>query len=185
MTFNRVIVLFLLLMGSAWVALINGQPLFMANSTAYVRGPDFAIVYFFGPKFASSWTQERTLQGLKEHQAREQIAAPTSDEVRLNSPFDKAVMAGRSIYYGALLYLSHITSYLWLAVFAQAAIFLYLSYTLTIQCLRLSYFSFVCITSIILIVTPLSFFVSFLMPDVFASFLIVGLARPHRILGYT
>jgi putative flippase GtrA len=178
-TFNRVIVLFLLLMWSAWAALINDQPFFMADSSAYIRGPDFATVYFLGPKFATSWTQERTLQGinyLKQHQIHEKVAAPTSEDVRLNSPFDKAVMGGRSIYYGALLYLGHLTSYLWLVVFVQAAIFLYLSYTLAIKCLRLSFFTFVNITSTILIATPLTFFISFMMPDVFASFLIVGLA---------
>jgi putative flippase GtrA len=175
-TFNRLIALFLLLLASAWIALVNGQPLFMADTSAYVRGPDFAVVYFLGPKFATSWTQERTLQGMEGHQVNEQKGGPTNPDVSLNSPFDKAIMAGRSIYYGALLYLSHLTSYLWLAVFTQAAIFLYLSYTLTIKCLRLSFFTFVCITLTILVATPLSFFISFLMPDVFASFLIVGLA---------
>jgi putative flippase GtrA len=175
-TFNRIIALFLLLMASAWVALVNGQPLFMADSTAYVRGPDFAAVYFLGPKFATSWTQQRTLQGLERHQVHDQSNETQNRETGLNSPFDKAIMAGRSIYYGTLLYLSHLTSYLWLAVFAQAAVFLYLSYTLVFKCLRLSFFTFECVTLTILVATPLSFFISFLMPDVFASFLILGLA---------
>ena len=176
MTFNRLIALFLLLMASAWVALVNGQPLFMADSTAYVRGPDFAIVYFLGPKFATSWTQQRTLQGLEQHQITDHNDGSRNRETSLNSPFDKAILAGRSIYYGGLLYLSHLTSYLWLAVFTQAAIFLYLSYTLVFKCLRLSFFTFECVTSTILVATPLSFFISFLMPDVFASYLILGLA---------
>jgi hypothetical protein len=175
-TFNRLVALFLLLMASAWVALINGQPLFSIDSTAYVRGPDFAVVYFLGPKFATSWTQGRTLQGLERRQHHEKNGAPGRGDAGLNSPFDNAVMAGRSIYYGALLYLSHLSSYLWLAVFAQAAIFLYLSYTLIFKCLRLSFFTFVCATSTILVATPLPFFISFLMPDIFASFLILGLA---------
>ena len=173
MTLNRVIAVFLLLLASAWVALINGQPLFMADTSAYVRGPDFAIVYFFGPKFATSWTQKRTLQAI-ESPANQFRAGSPAGEVRLNSPFDKAVLAGRSSYYGALLYIGHLTSYFWLSVFAQAAIFLYLSYTLTIKCLRLSFFAFLCVTSVVIAATPVSFFISFLMPDVFASFLILG-----------
>jgi hypothetical protein len=168
-------------MASAWVALVNGQPLFMADSTAYVREPDFAVVYLLGAKFATTWTQERTLKGLQQLQVHEQNGESKIREVSLNSPFDKAIMAGRSIYYGALLYLSHLTSNLWLAVFAQAAIFLYLSYTLVLKCLRLSFFTFVCVTSTILVATPITFFVSFLMPDIFASFLILGLAT---IVGF-
>ena len=84
-------------------------------------------------------------------------------------------MAGRSIYYGALLYLGHISSDFWLVVFTQAAVFLYLSHTLTIECLRLSFVTFVCATAITLIATPVSFFISVLMPDVFAGFLILSL----------
>jgi KaiC/GvpD/RAD55 family RecA-like ATPase len=37
---------------SVWAALVNGQPYFMADTSAYVREPDFAVVYLFGDKFA-------------------------------------------------------------------------------------------------------------------------------------
>ena len=175
MTINRLTALFLLLMASAWVALVNGQPLFISDTTAYVRGPDFAAVYFLGKNFATSWTQERTLQG-NENPKNGDATSTSASGSRLNSPFDSAIMAGRSIYYGALLYVAHVTSYLWLAVFAQATIFLYLCYTFVIKCLRLSFFTFVCATTITLAITPLSFFISLLVPDVFASFLILSVA---------
>ena len=158
------------------MALVNGQPLFNVDTTAYVRGADFAVVYFLGPKFATAWTQERTLQGVEPPPQQHEVhGVKSGGEVSLNSPFDKSVMAGRSIYYGALLYLGYISSDFWLVVFTQAAIFLYLSYTLTIGCLRLSFVSFVCVTAITLIATPVSFFISVLMPDVFAGFLILSL----------
>lgn len=173
MSFNRLIALFLLLMASGWVALVNGQPLFMADTTAYVRGPDFVVVYLFGDKFATTWTQERTLLEAK-HPSLGATAQSPAQDVSLNSPFDKSVLAGRSVFYGALLYIGHLTSYFWLCVFAQAAIFLYLANTLVIKCLRLSFFTFAGVTSAILVATPVSFFISFLMPDIFASFLIVG-----------
>ena len=168
---SRLSVLCLLLIASAWVALINGQPFFMADTSAYVREPDFAAVYFLGPKFATSWTQDRTLQG------RNNAVPQTAhrDDPPLNSPFEGSILAGRSIYYGALLYLGHLTSYFWLSVFLQAAIFLYLSYTLVITCLRMSFLTFVGLTLAILIAAPVSFFISFLMPDVFASFLILAM----------
>ena len=172
MTFDRLIVLFLLLIASAGVALANGVPIFMADTTAYVRGPDFAVVYFLGPKYATSWTQAQTLHGISSPHTT--AAKSTSHDTRLNAPFDKAVLAGRSIYYGALLYISHLTSHLWLAIFVQAAIFLYLSYIFVIKCLRLSFFTYTLTTALLLSLTPVSFFISFLMPDIFASFLILG-----------
>ena len=171
---NRYVGVFVLLLASAWVALVNGQPLFNIDTPAYVRGADFAVVYFLGPKFATSWTQDRTRQGMEQRQKHEVHEVKNGGEVRLNSPFDQAVIAGRSIYYGALLYVGHISSEFWLVVFTQAAVFLYLSYTLMIKCLRLSFVSFVCVTAIILAATPVSFFISVLMPDVFAGFLIVS-----------
>ena len=172
---KRSLALFFLLLASSWVALVNGQPLFNTDTTAYVRGADFAVVYFLGPKFATSWTQERTLQGVEQPRQHEVNGGKNGGEVGLNSPFDNAVMARRSIYYGALLYLGHISSRFWLVVFTQAAIFLYLSHTLMIRCLRLSFVSFVGVTAITLAATPLSFFISVLMPDVFAGFLILSL----------
>src|SRR4029079_2323249 len=117
----------------------------------------------------------RTLQG-NENPKNADATSTSASGSKLNSPFDSAIMAGRSIYYGALLYVAHVTSYLWLAVFAQATIFLYLCYTFVIKCLRLSFFTFVCATTITLAITPLSFFISLLVPDVFASFLILSVA---------
>ena len=64
---------------------------------------------------------------------------------------------------------------MWLAVFTQAVIFLYLSYTFVTKCLRLSFPPFVYTTLVILAATPVSFFISFLMPDVFASFVILAI----------
>jgi putative flippase GtrA len=170
---NRLIALCTLLIASAWVALINGQPLFHPDSTAYLRGPDFAVVYFLGNKFSTSWTQQRTLEG-DQNSTRHETGEPAVQGSTLNSPFDKIVLSGRSIYYGALLYLGHLTSSLWLSVFAQSAIFVYLSYTLVVTCLRFSVFTLLCLDLTVLAVTPLSFFVSNLMPDVFASFLILA-----------
>jgi hypothetical protein len=173
LSFGHLLALFVLLTGSAWAALINGQPFFMADTSAYVRGPDFAVVYFIGKKFATSWTQDRTLQKNGDN-AHVSSASPTAHDTALNSPFDKAVLAGRSIFYGALLYAGHVADHFWLTIFVQAAIFLYLSYTFVVKCLRLSFVTYFWTTVLVLAATPVSFYISFLMPDVFASFLILG-----------
>ena len=171
MTIRQKLALFFLLVASAWAALVNGQPFFMDDTSAYVRGPDFAVVYLLGDKFASSWTQDRTLHKENSHSDAQPVSA---QRVPLNSPFERTVLAGRSIYYGALLYLGHLTSYFWLSVFLQAAIFIYLTYIFAIKCADLSFSKFVGVVSLVLIVTPASFFISFLMPDIFASFLILS-----------
>ena len=144
----------------------------MADTSAYVREPDFAVVYLFGDKFATTWTQERTLERNKQGPTTAGSKPPAY--IPLNSPFDKTVLGGRSIYYGALLYAGYVTSYFWLSILLQGLIFIYLSYVFLIKCARLSFASFALITSTVLILTPVSFFISFLMPDIFASFLILG-----------
>jgi len=165
--------LLFLLAASAWAALVNGQPFFLDDTSAYIRGPDFAIVHFLGDRFATTWTQDRTLRAEKIRSTSKNNSTSVQD-VPLNSPYDKAVLAGRSVYYGALLYLGHVTSYLWIPVFAQAAVFLYLCYTFTTKCLGLSFPTFFSVTSILLVATPVSFYISFLMPDIFASLLILS-----------
>jgi hypothetical protein len=172
-TLKRVIVLCILLIASIWVALVNGEPLFHPDTSTYVRGPDFAVVYFFGNKYASSWTQQRTFQrtlDIKTNGEHDKVAQPT----KLNSPFDKAILGGRSIYYGAMLYLGHLTSDLWLPVFVQGAIFVYLTYILIVICSRLSIYTLLWIDLATLAVTPASFDMSYLMPDIFASFVILA-----------
>ncbi len=160
-------------MATAWAPLINGQPFFIADSTAYVRGPDFAIVHLFGKRFKTSWTQQRVLTvSTRLDRGSNAKQAPL---VPLNSPLDKTVLAGRSIFYGALLYLGHVTSFFWLSVLTQAAIFVYLSYTLAIKCFRLSFRAFKYLILAVILATPVSFYVGLLMPDIFASYLILAM----------
>src|SRR6185295_4708925 len=100
-TVRQKIVLFFLFVASAWASLINGLPFFMDDTSAYVRGPDFAGVYLLGNKFAISGPQNRT-----RHKNQLQSTSGSSlQPVPVNSPYEGTVLAGRSIYYGALLYL--------------------------------------------------------------------------------
>jgi len=85
----------------------------------------------------------------------------------------KAPFAGRSVYYGALLEFGHISGSLWVSVVIQSlallitiAMALYLAGGLT----RLTFVTLVlglCLT------TPVAFFTSFLMPDLFAGIAIL------------
>jgi putative flippase GtrA len=172
LSFDRVLTVILLTLACIWVAVVNGQPLFMEDTTAYVRGPDYAVVRLLGGQFRTAWTQRQSSDSPHELQD-----TPKPDP-SLNSnvdPLSKAILSGRSIYYGAFLYLGHLTSSFWLSVLAQAAIFMYLTHTFVIKCVRLPFSAYLLTVGILLVATPLSFFISFLMPDIFASYLIIAL----------
>jgi hypothetical protein len=81
------------------------------------------------------------------------------------------------VYYGALLYLGHLGGRLWPAVLAQAAAVL-LAIALTLRAFGLFTWTRLTVVSLVLVaVTPVAFFTSFLMPDVFAAVAILAIAN--------
>ena len=173
LSFDRVLTIILLTLACIWVAIVNGQPLFMEDTTAYVRGPDYAVVRLLGDQFRTAWTQRQSSDS-----SQEVKDIPNADPSTQDSRADlssRSILSGRSIYYGAFLYLGHLTSSFWLSVLAQAAIFMYLTHTLVIKCARLPFSAYLLTVAILLVASSLSFFISFLMPDIFASYLILAL----------
>ena len=173
LSFDRVLTIILLTLACIWVAIVNGQPLFMEDTTAYVRGPDYAVVRLLGDQFRTAWTQRQSSDSPQEVKDTPKVDPSIKDSNV--DPSSKAILSGRSIYYGAFLYLGHLTSSFWLSVLAQAAIFMYLTHTFVIKCVRLPFSAYLLTVAILLVASPLSFFISFLMPDIFASYLIVAL----------
>lgn len=158
---------------STWVTVINGQPLFHPDTSAYLRGADYTVVHFFGDTFSTEWTQQRVLHLSATHNDLAAVTAPTP----LNSPLEKSVLAGRSIYYGFVLYIGELASKLWFPAVLQGIIFAYLTYTVAVTCLGIGLVGFILIDLAILLITPAGLFISYLMPDVFAGYLIIsGLA---------
>ena len=138
-----------------------------------MRGPDYAVVRLLGDQFRTAWTQRQSSDSPQEVKD-----TPNADPSTQDSRADlssKSILSGRSIYYGAFLYLGHLTSSFWLSVLAQAAIFMYLIHTLVIKCARLPFSAYLLTVAILLVASSLSFFISFLMPDIFASYLILAL----------
>jgi hypothetical protein len=156
----------------AWPSLYNGQPFFYPDTTAYIRGADAGFSRLVHR--TTVWSDkgdQLAITGISGKGKITQIRKP------LSSVPDRAVLAGRSIYYGGLLYLSHISGALWPAVLVQAsAVLLAISMTLRtfglLTLLRLSVISFVLAT-----LTPLPFFVSFLEPDIFAGITILAISN--------
>jgi len=139
-----------------WPAFYNHQPFFFPDTTAYVRGADAAVARLTGVQ--SVWTQQTE-----------------SDSAGGGVP-DKAVLAGRSIYYGALVYLGDRSGGEWLSIVVQGAL-LVLALFGTLKAFDLGRWPFLLVlVSALAAFTLLPLYVSFLMPDVFAGLTILACA---------
>jgi phage shock protein PspC (stress-responsive transcriptional regulator) len=174
MTFVRLFVFLILLIGGASVALVNGQGIFLYDTVSYVMGPDAAVGRLLGDNFRSRWTRKADTSAAPSVTEDSQAAPADQRSKPSSEPRGTIILSGRSIYYGTLLYLAHFSSHFWIAIFIQSAIFVYLSHTLICTCLNLSFRTFAWITVATLVLSPVSFYISFLMPDILASYLIIG-----------
>lgn len=154
-------------------AFINGQPFYFPDSTAYTRAADSAAYVFSGHRISTEWTERYRLALEKSgkiygQQARAHVS-PAVNDFSVG-----AIMAGRSPYFGALLWLSYLLSHFWLFVIAQAAI----AYALIRLSLRLFGFVRPAIVAgtvgALTLLTALPFFASLLMPDLLAGFAILA-----------
>jgi hypothetical protein len=150
-----------------WPALTNGQPFFYADTTAYVRGADLAISKAMGSRFATDWAKDQR------RIIKPQTSVP-APELPEPSPARRVVLAGRSIVYGALLYFGEVLGGMWFSVIIQSLVATYLIFVFTVRTLSLDFRYFLISCAVLTIASPLPFFVSLLMPDVFAGFLILG-----------
>lgn len=168
-----------------WIALFNGQPFFFFGDTpTYVREIDTLVVRAFGPRFATPWT----LADVAQTSGPRFAASPTSHETRVNkalppnsiglalpqvkhtnSADSGVVLAGKSVYYGALLYMGELAGGFWLSVFGQALVVAYVIFILAVRCYSLSLAGFLISITTIASISTVSFFVAFLMPDIFAG----------------
>jgi hypothetical protein len=132
-----------------WPALYNHQPFFFPDTTAYVRCADAAVAKLTGVQ--SVWTQP-----------------PGTDSTDSALP-DKTVLAGRSIYYGALVYLGDRAGGEWLSIVIQAGL-LVLALFGTLKAFDLGRWPYlVVLVAALSAFTLLPLYVSFLMPDVFTG----------------
>jgi hypothetical protein len=145
-----------LLIAFVWPALYNGQPFFFPDTTTYIRGADAGIQAAFGHK--SAWS------------------VPPDAQKSVSSIDDKTVLTGRSVYYGALLYLGDLTGGFWLTVILQACAVLG-AIGLALREARVPLWPHGrVIAACIAVATTAPFFTSLLMPDVFAGVAILTAA---------
>ena len=161
------LILFFLFM---WPAIYNGQPLLSPDTSAYIRGFDAGIVRLTG--LSSAWT---TWAGELAQSQETSVSGQPGEAKSLQSP--TFVIAGRSVSYGALLYLGELLGELWASVGVQAAAAL-IALILTLR--HFSFFSWpnlMVVGVAIGLLSSLPFVVSYLVPDVFAGLLLLATAN--------
>ena len=160
-----------------WPAFVNGQPFFMTDTSTYVRGADAVINHLTGA--VTDWSGElmkRFPDAARTDFPRMEgppVASPASD--------DHVVLLGRSVYYGLFLFAADRLISLWGAVAVQAALAA-AAISLTIKRFAppatYGRLPLTLLVSIALsLITPLAFFTSFLMPDLFAGLGILAVGR--------
>ena len=163
---KRASVLVLATAALTWPALYNGQPFFHTDTSAYIRGADAGVERF--THHSTAWSL------LASDRADDRGGRATPPAASISSVKDKSVLAGRSPYYGLLLYLGEITGGFWLSVILQAcAIVVSVSLALRAAGIR-SWPVLPVAAAFLAAVTSAPFYASFLMPDLFAGILILG-----------
>jgi hypothetical protein len=145
-----------------WVGTVNGYPFFYPDTTNYVRATDAAVTRLMGPQFATVWTLSDT-------------ELSTHDAIGFNSVKNGTVLAGRSPYYGALIYLGERAHSFWITEFLQGLILSAVSFILIVRGLGITPRAFLITMALLALTSGVSFFVSFLMPDIFAAIAIIAI----------
>ena len=152
-----------------WAALVNGQPFFTPDTQAYVRGPDVAVVKLLGARFASPWARQ-------EPPGAHVAATAKAGTAPKHSYDDNEVLAGRSIYYGALAYLGQVTGGFWLTVFVQGLAVAWLAEIVLRAADQRSLPAYAAAVALLALATPTPFFVADLMPDIWSGVAIGAMA---------
>jgi len=151
-----------------WPAAINGGPILFADTTAYIRGPDAIVARLTGHR--TVWTRNVPAIATSA-QASGTVPGSAATPAR-SSATDKPILLGRSIYYGVLAYLGVLTTG-WVTLLAQALV----AWACALGLLRhlvdpadpRRFLAAALLGLGALALSPLSFFASFVMPDIFTG----------------
>lgn len=168
-------------------AACNGLPLMYPDTPTYLRGAEAGLAQLLGPGRLPSWLGEppaasavpRPTTASAGPQGGEAPALPPKSPGRaagLSAPQEGVVLAGRSIYYGALLEASQLAGSLWWAVAFQALCLAWLMHLLLVTRWGLPIPAFLAIAGLLALATPAGLFTGLLMPDIFAGLAILASA---------
>lgn len=152
-----------------WPALLNGGPFFMSDTISYIRGAASAFYRAFDVK--SAWTGQY-FRVFGDAVSRPAIGAPAA---AANVP---VTLSGRSVYYGALLFLCDFAGSLWTLVAVQSALG---ATTVVLTAKNIAGlmgedlgWNGLAVGALAALATPLGYFTGYLMPDVFGGFALLA-----------
>jgi len=150
-----------------WPSLYNGQPFFFYDTASYIRGADTGIAEATG--LQSQWTLSFVRNSL----------SPGKDGTvkNLSSIADQAFLSGRSVYYGVLLYFGSLIGQFWTSVLLQAVVVMVAIGLTLCEAFGFRWKDLAIISVALAATTPVAFYISFLMPDIFAGITILALAN--------
>jgi hypothetical protein len=151
--------------------LLNQEPFLYRDTTTYYKGAETGIVRLLGDRFALGEP------ALADREAVDPAgSAQTVEGGALTSVDDGVVIAGRSVYYGVLVYAALLLGSLFYLAALQALIVSYVLHAffrvLMPQALKL----FLPLAALLSLATPLGYFTNLIMPDIFAGTAIVIVA---------
>lgn len=168
----------------AWPAFLNGDAFYLADTTAYTRGADAAVYRATGR--ATEWTDAFIAQQ-NNHDAVAPPPAASAVIAAAPSAQPPVVLAGRSIYYGFLLYLSTLAGSFALAIAVQA-LCAAASAMLTVRNIRVAIGrertipNPLVLLPMLALLTPLAYFVCYMVPDIFAGLSVLAVLN-QVVLG--
>ena len=153
----------------SWPAWFNGQPFLFPDTTAYIKGAASAFNLVWKTNEAADWLAPKSIPiTVPNAPSTAPVTTPAAPQFS-SSPDKSGVIAGRSIYYGFFVFATAALFGLKFVPLLQAL----LSTILITSILRVRFLIDYKIISIALfllaIASPLPFFNSMLMPDVFAG----------------
>jgi hypothetical protein len=166
----------LMVVALCWPAWLNGQAFFLQDTTAYIKGAASGVALVFKSSTAQEWLHPGHASSTATsapHAADNQSDAHSQDYS--SAPDKKGVLAGRSIYYGMYLFLITALSGLNL-VPVITAIFTVITITTISRSVGLTRNQTLGLLALLVVVSPLPFFNSMLMPDIFAGLAILATA---------
>ena len=161
-----------LVLALLWPAFINGGPFWFPDTSTYIRGADAAAVFLTG--IPTEWSDRLIFSD----DVPASVVSATAVSDATITPA-RPVLAGRSIYYGFLIYIPMRLLGPWAAVAVQAllvASVLWFSARIALRHLPPTWFPWQTTANAALVfLTPLPFYASMLMPDVYSGLLILML----------
>lgn len=161
-----------------WPAYVNGGPFWFPDTSNYIRAADAASVVITDRK--SVWSDRLIYVPMEEasrsERSSEESQTPVENSGSLIVP-TRPVISGRSIYYGFLLYVPMQIIGTWGGVILQSLIVSFL----LLKCLSIALRQFnseetwrvLTIFGVLVALTPLPYFTSMLMPDVYSGIIVL------------